>query len=104
MKEIEIVLQMQKKNFENFNIIYNKYYRKIFFLSLKFISDEKLAEDLTHDVFIDIITNIKNLKETEEFYFWILKITLNKINIMLKKLYLQKKYILNYNEIYSKLL
>ncbi|MDU1308934.1 MAG: sigma factor, partial [Clostridium perfringens] len=96
--------QIQKGNFENFNIIYNKYYRKIFFFSLKSIGDEKLAEDLTQDVFIDIITNIKNLKEIEEFYSWLLKLVTNKINMMLKKLYLQKKYTLSYNEIFSKLL
>lgn len=104
MKEQEVLLQIQKGNFENFNSIYNKYYRKIFFFSLKSIGDEKLAEDLTHDVFIDIITNIKNLKEIEEFYSWILKLVTNKINMMLKKLYLQKKYILSYNEIFSKVL
>ena len=104
MKEEEVLLQIQKGNFENFNIIYNKYYRKIFFFSLKSIGDEKLAEDLTQDVFIDIITNIKNLKEIEEFYSWLLKLVTNKINMMLKKLYLQKKYTLSYNEIFSKLL
>ena len=104
MKEQEVLLQIQKGNFENFNIIYNKYYRKIFFFSLKSIGDEKLAEDLTQDVFIDIITNIKNLKEIEEFYSWLLKLVTNKINMMLKKLYLQKKYTLSYNEIFSKLL
>ena len=104
MKEKEVLLQIQKGNFENFNIIYNKYYKKIFFFSLKSIGDEKLAEDLTQDVFIDIITNIKNLKEIEEFYSWLLKLVTNKINIMLKKLYLQKKYTLSYNEIFSKLL
>ena len=104
MKEEVVLLQIQKGNFENFNIIYNKYYRKIFFFSLKSIGDEKLAEDLTQDVFIDIITNIKNLKEIEEFYSWLLNLATNKINMMLKKLYLQKKYILSYNEIFSKLL
>lgn len=104
MTEQEVLLQIQKGNFENFNIIYNKYYKKIFFFSLKSIGDEKLAEDLTQDVFIDIITNIKNLKEIEEFYSWLLKLVTNKINMMLKKLYLQKKYTLSYNEIFSKLL
>lgn len=100
MKEYEILLQMKKENFENFNIIYKNYYKKIFFLSLKSIGDEKLAEDLTQEVFMDVIVNIKNLNEIEKFSSWISKITINKTNTKLKKLCLQKKYTYNYNEIF----
>lgn len=91
---------MKKENFENFNIIYKNYYKKIFFLSLKSIGDEKLAEDLTQEVFMDIIVNIKKLNEIEKFSSWISKITINKTNTKLKKLCLQKKYTYNYNEIF----
>lgn len=91
---------MKKENFENFNIIYKNYYKKIFFLSLKSIGDEKLAEDLTQEVFMDVIVNIKNLNEIEKFSSWISKITINKTNTKLKKLCLQKKYTYNYNEIF----
>lgn len=91
---------MKKENFENFNIIYKNYYKKIFFLSLKSIGDEKLAEDLTQEVFMDVIVNIKNLNKIEKFSSWISKITINKANTKLKKLCLQKKYTYNYNEIF----
>ncbi|HAT4365327.1 TPA: sigma-70 family RNA polymerase sigma factor [Clostridium perfringens] len=93
LRESEIILQIKEKNFENFKIIYNKYYKKVFFLALKMIGDEKLAEDITQEVFIDIIPSIKNLNNIEIFSAWISKITINKVNTKRKKLFLYKKNI-----------
>lgn len=93
LRESEIILQIKDKNLENFDIIYNKYYKRVFFLALKMIGDEKLAEDITQEVFIDIIPSIKNLNNIEIFSAWISKITINKVNTKRKKLFLYKKNI-----------
>lgn len=96
LRESEIILQIKEKKFNNFDILYNKYYKKVFFLALKMIGDEKLAEDLTQEVFIDVLSSIKNLNNIEIFGAWISKITINKVNTKRKKLFLHKKNIASF--------
>lgn len=95
LRENEIILQIKENNFENFDILYNKYYKRVFFLALKMIGDEKLAEDIAQEVFIDVISSIKNLNNIEIFNAWISKITINKVNTKRKKLFLYKKNVTN---------
>lgn len=95
LRENEIILQIKENNFENFDILYNKYYKRVFFLALKMIGDEKLAEDIAQEVFIDVISSIKNLNNIEIFNAWISKITINKVNTKRKKLFLYKNKVAN---------
>lgn len=93
MKEYNTLLQMKNNNFDNFNLIYNKYYNKIFYLVLNKIKDKSLSEDITQEIFIDVINGIRNLKNIEAFYSWLKKIALNKINMYLKNLIKHKNII-----------
>ncbi|XZM35061.1 RNA polymerase sigma factor (plasmid) [Clostridium perfringens] len=86
MREYNTLLQMKNNNFDNFNVVYDKYYNKIFYLVLNKIQDKSLSEDITQEIFIDVINGIKNLKNIEAFDSWLRKITLNKINMYLRKL------------------
>lgn len=97
LNEKQILLQIKQNNLESFDYIYIKYYKKVFFLALKMLSDEKLAEDITQEVFIDIIHGIKNLKNLDIFEAWIRKITINKVNTKRKKEKLVKENQLNYD-------
>lgn len=85
LTEKTIIIQMQNGDFEHFNIIYEKYNRKVFFIILKMLKDEALSEDITQEVFFDIFKGIKTLKEPEFFNAWLTKITLNKVNLTIKK-------------------
>lgn len=78
--ETKIIKQLKKNDFSNFNIIYENYYKKIYFLSLKMIKDEKIAEDITQEVFLSVIKCISSLKNIAAFEVWIRKITINKVN------------------------
>ncbi|MCX0375037.1 RNA polymerase sigma factor [Clostridium perfringens] len=95
--EKQILIQIKQNNLENFDYIYKKYYKKVFFLALKMLSDEKLAEDITQEVFIDTIHGIKNLKNLDIFEAWISKITINKVNTKRKKIKTVKENQLNYD-------
>ncbi len=94
--ESKIIKQLKKNDFSNFNIIYENYYKKLYFLSLKMLKDEKLAEDITQEVFLDVITGIGSLKNIDSFEIWIRKITLNKINTQIKNIIKHKQNISNY--------
>ncbi|MCX0362351.1 RNA polymerase sigma factor [Clostridium perfringens] len=89
--ETKIIKQLKKNDFSNFNIIYENYYKKIYFLSLKMIKDEKIAEDITQEVFLSVIKCISSLKNIAAFEVWIRKITINKVNTKIK-------YIIKYKQ------
>lgn len=84
LTEEKIIEQFQQNNFKNFNIIYKKYYKKIYFFLLKMLKDDKLAEDISQEVFLDVISGINNLKNVDAFSSWIRKIALNKVNTIIK--------------------
>lgn len=94
--ESKIIKQLKNNDFNNFNIIYEKYYKKIYFLSLKMLKDEKMAEDITQEVFLDLVTCIGNLKNINAFEVWIIKITLNKVNTQIKNIIKYKQNISNH--------
>lgn len=94
--ESKIIKQLKNNDFNNFNIIYEKYYKKIYFLSLKMLKDERMAEDITQEVFLDVVTCIGNLKNINAFEVWIIKITLNKVNTQIKNIIKYKQNILNH--------
>ncbi|ELC8454872.1 RNA polymerase sigma factor [Clostridium perfringens] len=89
--ETKIIKQLKKNDFSNFNIIYENYYKKIYFLSLKMIKDEKIAEDITQEVFLSVIKCISSIKNIAAFEVWIRKITINKVNTKIK-------YIIKYKQ------
>ncbi len=89
----KVLVQLKKGNTENFHMIYTEYYNKIFFLVLKKIKDKSLSEDITQEIFIDVINGIRNLKNIEAFDSWLKKIALNKINMYLRNLIKHKNII-----------
>ena len=96
-KEKEILEQLRNNNMENFNLIFEKYYNKVFFFSLKILKDEYHAEEITQEVFIDIFNCIHKLKNIEFFNSWLMKITLNKINGKIKKIISERERNTNTN-------
>lgn len=89
--EKEVLEQLRNNNMENFNLIFEKYYNKVFYFSLKMLKDEYLAEEITQEVFIDVFNCICKLKNLEVFNSWLMKIALNKINGRIKKLVAEKE-------------
>lgn len=88
---------MKNNNFENFYLIYNKYYKKIFFLVLKNCKNKSLSESITQEIFVSTLSKIKSLKNINSFDAWLTKIALNKINLYFKILIKYRE-----NNIYKK--
>lgn len=97
LDERTILLQIKNGNLQNFEILYKKYYNKVFFLTVKMIGNEKLAEDISQEVFIDAMYGVKNLKNLDIFSAWLTKIAISKVNSNIKKLIYQKNNFLNEN-------
>ncbi len=55
---------MRKGDFE---IIYNQYYKVLFYYALRFVTETKVAEDIIHDVFCDFWIQRKTINLNQSF-------------------------------------
>lgn len=81
--------------------LYHLYKKTLFVLCLKYCANEAEAEDILHDSFIEIYTNIKNYKGNGSFEGWIKRITINKAINKYKQSHLLVPLKDTYNEVTS---
>lgn len=62
---------------EAFNELYKAYFNMIRFITSQFTRNESEAIDLTQDIFVKILNNIKSLDQPRAIHNWILRITYN---------------------------
>lgn len=74
--DIELINCFQLGNERAFQVLYHRYQQKIFGTIMYYIKDPILAEDLSQEVYIKIITFIKSNRYNEEgrFLSWALQI------------------------------
>lgn len=89
--DIELVERLQKGDVEAFDLIYNKYSRKLYAFGLKYLKSPAETEELIQSVFLKIWENYKNLKKESSFKSYLFTIAYNDIcKIFRKRNYLQK--------------
>ena len=50
----DLIDQIQQKNRKVFELLYKKYYKKLYVLSYQYVANHEVAEEIVHDVFINI--------------------------------------------------
>lgn len=60
-----------------FEELYERYSQKVYRKCYSFVLDKSKAEDLTHDIFIKVVTKIGTFKENARFSTWLYSITYN---------------------------
>jgi RNA polymerase sigma-70 factor (ECF subfamily) len=60
-----------------FEELWLKYEQRVYNHCLRMVGDEEESHDLTQDVGIKVIRNIKNYEHTYAFYTWLYRITVN---------------------------
>jgi RNA polymerase sigma-70 factor (ECF subfamily) len=60
-----------------FEELWLKYEQRVFHHCLRMVGDEQESQDLTQDVGVKVIRNIKNYEHTYAFYTWLYRITVN---------------------------
>ncbi len=55
------------------SLIYTEYSQKLYLYGLKFTKDNNLVEDSIHDLFIELIKSRKNLCDTDNILYYLLK-------------------------------
>lgn len=94
-EEIMLLAEMAKGSTEAFAQFYDKYHRFIFYIALKMLANHSEAEDLCHDVFLEIYRNPKSYNEKRgSVEAWLAVKTKSRCLDRLR----QKKYKLVYDE------
>lgn len=67
-------LGVQEKHFEN---VYNKYYRKIYSICLRYSPKSDDAKDLAHDVFMRYFQNFEKFRHESSPSTWMYRVAIN---------------------------
>ena len=80
-----------------FEHLYERYSQKVYRKCYSFVLDKSKAEDLTHDIFIKVVTKIGTFKENARFSTWLYSITYNYCLDSLRKVKRSKEQALEEN-------
>ncbi len=102
-KEIQQELQLieaAKENPARFGVLYDKYYKSIFVFIYRRTDDEELTADITSQVFLKALINIKKYEyKGVPFSAWLFRIAFNEINMYFRKNNAQRVVSLSQNGI-----
>lgn len=64
--------------------IYRDFSKPVYSMALQILRNVQLAEDVTHDTFVDVFTNTSKLRDHTLFAAWIRKIAVNRCLMVLR--------------------
>jgi RNA polymerase sigma-70 factor (ECF subfamily) len=89
--DTELVIELQKGDVEAFDLIYEKYARKLYGFTLKYLKSTEETEELVQSVFLKVWENHKILRKESSFKSYLFTIAYNEIcNIFKRRSHLQK--------------
>ena len=78
MTEHELIEGIRRHNEKCFDAIYNKYYKLVLYVILKYVDNKDDAEDLAVDTFVTMYNKIDQHSDDKSFKYWLLTIAKNK--------------------------
>lgn len=79
--EEKIQIESAKLDPKNFEVLYDKYFFKIFTFVLSRVNDKEQTADITSQIFLKALTNIKKYKyQGLPFSAWLFRIAINECN------------------------
>lgn len=73
----DIIRNIKAGNTEAWNMLIERYSKKVYNLALNFAGNRDDASDITQDIFIKVYNNIDKFQEDGSFNAWILKLSKN---------------------------
>lgn len=84
--DLEIIESFKKGNERAFNLLVNKYQKKIYWIVRKMVLDHDETNDIVQDIFIKIHSSLKDFRGDSKFFTYIYKIAVNfSLNHLTKK-------------------
>ena len=81
----ELVTAILQGRREYLNELYRRYQDRVYYKCLGMVKDTSMAQDLAHDVFIKMFTNLHKYQGKADLSFWIYAITYNHCVTSLKR-------------------
>ncbi|MCD4785113.1 MAG: sigma-70 family RNA polymerase sigma factor [Candidatus Eremiobacteraeota bacterium] len=76
--DLVFVRQFKNGDMQSFDFLVKKYSRRIYNTILRMVKNDRHAEDLTQDTFLQAFKSLKKFREQSKFYTWIYRIAVNK--------------------------
>lgn len=84
--DLEIIESFKNGNERAFNLLVNKYQKKIYWIVRKMVLDHDETNDIVQDIFIKIHSSLKDFRGDAKFFTYIYKIAVNfSLNHLTKK-------------------
>jgi RNA polymerase sigma-70 factor, ECF subfamily len=80
-----VALSAAGEDMSTFEELYRRYYRRVYCLCLRMTANVADAEDLAHDVFLQVQRNIKSFRGESTFASWLHRITVNQVLMRFRK-------------------
>lgn len=85
MDEKELIKQLKNGNEEAFNEMVQRYSKKLYYLCLKMLQNERDAEDTVQTVFLKAYMNLSKFEEKSSISTWLYRIGVNVCTDLLRK-------------------
>jgi RNA polymerase sigma-70 factor (family 1) len=83
--DITIIQLLKEGNILSFDILYEKYHRKVYSFALAYLKNREDAEDVVQEVFHNLWRARNQINETDVFSRYLFKITFNEIHKSFRK-------------------
>ena len=80
-----LILDLKEGSERSFEILYNKYQKRVFYFALGYLKDRDDAESLVQDVFVKLWTKREDIDENRSFSSFLFTIAKNKVLDLFKK-------------------
>ncbi len=86
LSDEDLVKKFNEGHNEVFEILFDRYYKKIYNLCLRFCnSDRNLAEETAQETFLQAYKSLPRFQYKSSFYTWLYRVTFNTCSINVKK-------------------
>ena len=80
LSDKELVERIKEGSEQHFNILYNRYFKKVYNFTYQKVRDHGEAEELVQEIFYCVFTSLKNFEGRSTLLSWIYGIMKNNIN------------------------
>lgn len=91
-----ISLYLHTNNDPYFELLYQRYRRKVIGRCLHFVGDLAEAEDITHDIFIRLLDSLHRFKGVSRFSTWLYRITHNHCQDVIRRQHIITRAYISY--------
>lgn len=88
-----LIIRIRNDSKDAFKLLYNRYNKKLYYFSLRYLGDNEEAEELVQSVFINIWEHRKSLDETRSVKNYIYQSAVNYIYNYLKKKAIRARFV-----------